>query len=723
MRKTFTTIVILVAIVATVLAAGCGIKGEKEISEQQGIFLTGHQTLQFTDNLTEIQCLTGTNGVYIFGERVSEGETQTAVYIIEFGTKEARQIAGWPKEKPLVWGTNESGKVAFITFSEEGKYVLHVISKDVEESSCFLDDALQSVREFGFFLSIAVSEDSIALADTQAGMVFVIGYSDGKLIKQIPMNDYLSYLNFTKDGMLTGISQTGTLCVMNPISGSRETVAENLFANTGVPKDCFVQEKMAWVATDTGMYFVSEEGAETRQMLEYIEYDILLEENADLFVDSSGEQWGIVTWNRDGKRIDLYRLALGNGENIDGSMDGNTTPEKEVIVLSHYMVDPHLQEIVAAFNQSSDKYRVEVVTAGDNIDWDQYMDERTMQILAGNGPDIFMATSDSRFEEYIEKGVLEDLQPYIDANLQEEAYLENALYAYRKDGKVYALEEGFRIKLVFGKEEVIGERDGWTFSDLQTIMEENPQIKTYVEYFSKQDVLYSCFAKSGIVPLDFDTIKECILFAEEYGKGLPVGEKALLGENVLLVEMGISQPWDIMDFIVSYGDDIVFVGYPREDGRGILHDSGGWSINAASEHKEGAWSFFQFLLDEEHQMKLAEEDSGYFPVLKDAFEKKMEVAETALMQEVFVQEENRYEMQEMARYAVDGVPMYVLPREWTEFVRKLAEESRVFCFEYDYGVWTIVSEEAESFFNNEKDIDEVMAIIKNRMELYLSEKE
>ncbi len=711
----------LILVCAILICAGCGLDGNRTEEEAQWRddkkYNLEHVNVSVEASFTEVHCMAVADGIWVFGENTSEGKRETAVYYMEMD-KDARQITNWQGEELLVWNAGEEGKAAFVTFTEEGNYVLHILTKDGEESSCPLNDALKSIGQFGFFLSIAVSENSIALADTQAGMVFVIGYPEGTLLQQIPMEDYINSMHFVQDGVLKGITQNGTLYDMNPVSGSRESVAERLFESISFPKDCFWEGEKLWISSDAGVFFLTDD-MQIEQVIDYMDYDIVAADAMDIYVDEDREQWKLVTWNDAGGEIDLYSLSQGKPENTTV----NAVEEKEVITLSHYMVNTHLQEAVAAFNQSSDKYRVEVVTAGEGDDWNQYMDERAMQILAGKGPDIFMATSDSRFSEYMEKGVLEDLQPYIDADLQEEAYLENGLYAYKRDGKVYALEEGFGIKLLFSKEALLGDGEGWTFAELQAIVEENPQIKAYIEYFSKQDVLESCLAESGISPADYAAIRECILFAESYGQGLPMGEKAVLGENVLVMEMGLTQPWDIMDYLVTFGEDIVFVGYPRQDGQGILHDSGGWSINASSENKEGAWAFLQFLLEEEYQMKLAKEDSGYFPVLKTAFEAKMELAETPLMQEVFVPEENKYEMQEMARYAVDGVPIYTLPKEWTDLIRKLAEESRVFCFENDYGAWVIVSEEAEYFFSQEKSIDEVMEIIENRMNLYLSEKE
>lgn len=69
---------------------------------------------------------------------------------------------------------------------------------------------------------------------------------------------------------------------------------------------------------------------------------------------------------------------------------------------------------------------------------------RAAKLTAGDGPDIFAAGADTHFQEFAEKGVLEDLKPYIEADLQEEEYLTELLYAYERDGKVYAIETEFQ---------------------------------------------------------------------------------------------------------------------------------------------------------------------------------------------------------------------------------------------------------------------------------------
>lgn len=46
-----------------------------------------------------------------------------------------------------------------------------------------------------------------------------------------------------------------------------------------------------------------------------------------------------------------------------------------------------------------------------------------------------------------------------------------------------------------------------------------------------------------------------------------------------------------------------------------------------------------------------------------------------------------------------------------------------FVWDMDIHGFNIIKEEADSYYAGEKSIDEVMEIIKNRMELYLAEKE
>ena len=61
--------------------------------------------------------------------------------------------------------------------------------------------------------------------------------------------------------------------------------------------------------------------------------------------------------------------------------------------------------------------------------------------------------------------------------------------------------------------------------------------------------------------------------------------------------------------------------------------------------------------------------------------------------------------------------------EQIDELRQMVEVSDSFVFDMNFEAWLIISEEAEAYFNGQRDIDGTMNNIENRINLYMSEKE
>lgn len=207
--------------------------------------------------------------------------------------------------------------------------------------------------------------------------------------------------------------------------------------------------------------------------------------------------------------------------------------EKEVIVLSYAWAYPELEEMIADFNKSSEEYWVELETGENSAD---YFQTRGTQIMAGGGPDIFSVVGQTDFSHYVERGVLEDLRPYVERDLQEEDYLQNALFAYEREGHIYALESSFVLTGYVGSSKVLAGVSEWDFEGLLAVLEANPQIKAFAPDYDSMEVLRTLCLFGAADMSDTALLKKYILFAEKYGNG-PSMEEAVLGENVLLVPM------------------------------------------------------------------------------------------------------------------------------------------------------------------------------------------
>lgn len=150
-----------------------------------------------------------------------------------------------------------------------------------------------------------------------------------------------------------------------------------------------------------------------------------------------------------------------------------------LVTLSDFSPGMEIKEAVTAFNQSNPDYYVEILTGEIGQSVTDYWDREMIELSTGKGPDLFSKTLNFYFNTYIEKGIIEDLMPYIERDLNPEDYLESSLYAYAKDGKVYALESGFAITTLIGSKEILGDRTGWTFDEMKEVMDAHPEITVF----------------------------------------------------------------------------------------------------------------------------------------------------------------------------------------------------------------------------------------------------
>lgn len=387
--------------------------------------------------------------------------------------------------------------------------------------------------------------------------------------------------------------------------------------------------------------------------------------------------------------------------------------EKKVVTLDIGEPSLQMQEAINRFNAGNDTYCIEVV---DNTGVSEVFSVRAAKLTAGSGPDIFAAGADNHFQEFVEKGVLEDLKPYIEADLKEEEYLTELLYAYERDGKVYAIETEFQIIGLIGAKEMFGDMEGWTPQEAIAMMEAHPEIESF-ENAEPLNVLRDFWLFGGMDITDYEMLRECILFAEKYGKPLENGEQEILGGNVLVAYGALKTPLSLANYEASYDTEICFIGFPRQDRNGFLTENGGLSINAASSNKEGAWAFLRFLLEEEYQSGL----ENYFSVRKDSFEQKLAEYSVAPTFEVYIPETGETVTVESTYFSTTGKEIKPLTEEEAAYIEKLARSCISTSGEVNYGAWAIIYEEAGAYFSDDRSIDEVMDAIENRVELWLKE--
>ncbi len=406
-----------------------------------------------------------------------------------------------------------------------------------------------------------------------------------------------------------------------------------------------------------------------------------------------------------------------------------TSTEKIQITFSTY--SPINWNAITMFNENNDTYEVVCVSYLDKADnfeqYEDYLKQLNLQILAGTAPDMFIAVPDFYFSydnrdftSYVEKGVLEDLMPYMERDFEDGEYLEAVLYSFEKDGGVYALPYDFRLGLQIANAGRIPCETGWNFREMKAYMEEHPEIEIYSNELNRDALLRELVLYGGIAWNDYETIQECILFAEKYDcEQLPKDERALNTPKALVSEISLAGPMYWFDILTTWGEDACFVGSPRENRQGILQFSTTISMNAASKNKDGVWEFFKFLMSEEYQKTLI-----YFPVRTEQYEAYWEYYMTEQTENIYDESTDSYIEEPVIRYVTPEHKLVTcLSEEDKRRMEELINRSATFIWETDMNAWQIIEEEAASYYSGQKSIDEVMVILEKRMELYLDERQ
>lgn len=402
---------------------------------------------------------------------------------------------------------------------------------------------------------------------------------------------------------------------------------------------------------------------------------------------------------------------------------------RALVTLSAFFLTDDMQNAVAAFNKTNTEYYVEIQTAEDGTTASEYWDREMIELMAGRGADLFTKNAQFIFTTFIEKGIIEDLTPYIERDIPTEDYLENSLYAYAYDGKVYAIEPSFSISFLAGSRELFGDASGWNLEDASRLMKDHPELLAFESYSSPGSFLKDYLAFGNVDYTDYENLRACIEFDKAYSKTLPSDTPAIPGQSVLVTSEDLHNVLGWADCEALYGQELTPIGYVNEQEEGILHSSIAWSINSASKQKEGAWAFLRFLLSEEYQREFRHDYT--FSPLKAILEEQLEQYSKPMTNTFYVEELGQ-EVTITQGYTLsrasganfpNSVEIECMTPEQLQTVENLIARSKVNCFSWDQTAQQIIMEEAEAYFNDRSTLDEVMKNIQNRIDLYVSEKQ
>jgi len=440
-------------------------------------------------------------------------------------------------------------------------------------------------------------------------------------------------------------------------------------------------------------------------------------------------------------------VCTGQNQTVSGTpcylgiftrQQNNPNAGKKIIVLGGVEIagGANLSAAIFTFNKESKEYRIEIKDYAAEFNetryeftYDEILDElqrlgTVMQqdVESGKGPDIIFDYGSMSFNLLESKGVLADLYPLMekDSNFKKDDYLPSIFTLCEKDGKLSKMITNFDISVLAGATTVVGDRSGWTVDSFNEMADSLPEGVAPLAGMSQSQLLSASLSgslqsfadvSSGKADFNSASFLSMLEFAKTYGiKDTPdnnnnvaiVDDLDLARNHALaLAHCYIHSAYDYERIEAAFGEPVSIVGYPSPDLAGALCvPSGLFAVTASSKYPDAAWEFAKILLSESIQ-----ENVQGIPVLKSAFEKQIDNAIDP--------------PEDIIKYGIASGPMSETQvKSYRDLVYGLNTLASA-----DREILGIIMEEAPSYFFDQKSAEDVAALIQNRVQTLVDERQ
>ena len=455
-------------------------------------------------------------------------------------------------------------------------------------------------------------------------------------------------------------------------------------------------------------------------------------------------------------------------------------PEPEEGVLIYAALNPvtnTLEKFVARFNENHEDVQIEIHDYSDEGGRERLQTE----LVLGQVPDImelrcygktgeelgdglvgsvqflpgsYAGSTDGYFMPYrqlAQKGYLEDLWPYIenDPELGREAVLEAPLKAAEVNGGLYMLFERTEIFTLIGRESVVGAQYGWTLDDMMGAYADMPEGSTIMRYnMTKGEVFFNLLCNSlerfidreaGECSFDSEEFRALVAFLEtlpdeaDYADMLEVEAEVMrrIKNGTQMLE-GMSIFWPRC---ISYSDSIfqeraAFVGYPMADG-----SSGSFfylkgtvlAMSSTCHNKEAAWEYIRkmitpYLRKSKGSIVGSGRRGSNIPVNLNDYEAICwyELYNMAEALRLYPKDPLKRFLLRHFQYGPEIYLMDFLTEEDIQRHRDLIDHTTQLFWPEDE-LANIVWETLGPYFAGDRTLDDTIALLQNRVGLYLNE--
>lgn len=754
---------------AAVMALSVTACGDKKDTEQQGtgesvqvgtngyVYVPEYMSLGSEENSSYNNLMMSGNAVYysVYSWNEETGESSQKFYRREIGSEAAEELpysfAG--EQNVMSYLVDKDGNSYFFisdytnqkTDAEGysvGEYFLY--KYDAAGNEVYKQDINQMMTDTNSRYIQYTAVDGQGHIYATSEQMIILFDENGAYQGKVELPDWINNMGAGKDGKVyvTYYGDTGMeLAEVNYASKALGTTYKNFPSgngnslNVGVDKDFLVND-------GTQLYEYDMASQSSEMLLDWMDSDI------------NGSYVDFVAAAEDGRIMVMIRDWNSNQTDLAllTKTEASQVMQKEVITIGTMNSDQALQAAAVDFNKKNDKYRIKFKAYVDNTaEWTEntYADAMTAlnnDIISGNGPDIFNLSSAGSIQNYVAKGVLEDLTPYLENSslIKKEDFAEAILNAFTINGVLTCIPTSFYIQTVMGRASQVGDEMGWTIEEMMEFVEANPDASVF-EYATKSSILSYCLnynqdafinQETGKCSFDSDEFKKVLEYANKFPKEIARDEdtpslpRQIMEGKVLLNDAYISSPEDFSVNLQMFGEDkVTCIGYPTVDGSvGVLlsANNGAFGISSKSQKKEGAWAFVESLLTGD---SLNDHFSYGFPTRKDKLE---EMFQEAMKTEYVLDENGEKLLDENGEPVRESkgswgwgndnftIEIYASTQEEIDQLKAVIDAAKP-STNSDSQIMSIINEEAAPYFSGQKTVDDVADVIQSRVQIYISE--
>lgn len=638
---------------------------------------------------------------------------------------------------PILMGSINDGYIADLYISKEDNHFrLYVFSKGKEAllteydelgntiSSLVLDDYVNKPE----FSKLSVPPDHAIVIGMENEVVLL--KEDGTFDKTIKITGRLSNIFCSEDGRLYGIVENNDSKRRNAFiyEFERKTQAQIEIAS---PSNEFIN---AWLF-EKGFAYT------TDSFITAFEPNGISENIVDLskqnlfgshikYIGGSKNEIKIISSDESAESTSVYMFTLNvkpdEGDVSQAVKDDSYAEDGRKIVKiiipkdCIYRVDYHAKK----YNQISDTTYVEV----------EKLDEPLEDYLGkGNRPDIIMFEDNTEVQDYVNKGILEDLIPLVsedDQQLIDDIIPQaRAILNYNDENKIYALGGTLWMMLVVSN----GEEN---INNMCTTID---YLRWYDSFLTERHIsgvgnLENLLYSSTSDFYDEET-RESFFESDDFKSLMQEYKKVYSNHTGPLKQLSIEEEYDMSTFLlargpqrqISYGRDlydtsISFQGIPCKDGSRriymkIYYPMG---ILTTSDRKPEAADFIMYFSSLEEYCDIGSDDY--------LFEKSTE----NLTRGMFSIYQKNLDSQILKTEKSYGTGNVLYPdgsvkrqecyytQEQCEHLLELIEQAIPDTKEHIM-IYNMMLDEMDGFWNGNKDIDSCCKVLQNRVELYLNE--